>query len=275
MALRAKLAHGWRFTRAVASVTYKEWAAYRTHSMVSIFVGPVQYLVQIFIWRAVYASTGTIGGMSLQQMLAYSGIAAVIGYLTMDFADWNLQMLIRTGRYLTFALRPLHHRRFALAQKLGHRTLGLVFEFIPVFLIFTLVFRVNLVPARPLWAVLSIALSFLMVFYVDYCIGLTGFWLTNTQGLRSVLGMAITVFSGAFIPLTLFPQWVQRAIFWLPFQFITYVPARVYTGQYQLAGIALPLPAIVGLQAAYVLAMLLLSELLYRLGNRRFTGVGA
>lgn len=30
--------HRFRIMRAVAFVTYKEWSAYRTHSMVSIFV---------------------------------------------------------------------------------------------------------------------------------------------------------------------------------------------------------------------------------------------
>ena len=39
---------------AVAVVTYKEWSAYRTHSMVSILVGPIYFIVQYFIWTAAY-----------------------------------------------------------------------------------------------------------------------------------------------------------------------------------------------------------------------------
>ena len=123
-----------RVMRAVAFVTYKEWSAYRTHSMISIFVGPVYFLVQYFIWGAVYGGAArhaagvSINGLDLDQMLVYFGANALIGYLTMDFADWNLQMLVRTGKYLTFALRPLHHRFFALSQKIGHRILGFIFE---------------------------------------------------------------------------------------------------------------------------------------------------
>ena len=65
---------------AIAKATYEEWAAYRTHSMVSIFVGPVYYLVQYFIWNAVFTYGQTLGGMTLSQMLTYAGVAAVIGY---------------------------------------------------------------------------------------------------------------------------------------------------------------------------------------------------
>src|SRR5574344_1826738 len=102
--------HNAKVLREVAFVTYKEWSAYRTHSMVSILVGPAYFLVQYFIWRAVYdspslaASAGSIHGLALGQMLTYYAANALIGYLTMDFADWNLGMLVRTGKFLTFAL---------------------------------------------------------------------------------------------------------------------------------------------------------------------------
>lgn len=55
----------WLICRTVAEVTYKEWSAYRTHSMVSIIVGPVYFMVQYFIWTAVYGEHASLGGISL------------------------------------------------------------------------------------------------------------------------------------------------------------------------------------------------------------------
>jgi len=49
----------------------------------------------------------------------------------------------------------------------------------------------------------------------------------------------------------------------------------VFTGHYSLGGITLGLPAIVGLQALYVLLLWRVSEALFRLGMKRFTAVGA
>lgn len=263
--------------RAVAFVTYKEWSAYRTHSMVSIFVGPVYFIVQYFIWGAVYgnSASASIHGLELSQMLVYFAANALIGYLTMDFADWNLQMLVRTGKYLTFALRPLHHRFFALSQKCGHRVLGFLFEFVPCALIFGLVFRIPIVPAEPAWAVASIALSFLMTFYVNYAIGLSAFWFVRADGVRSVFQLLQSVFSGALIPLVFFPEVLQKILFFLPFQYMLYVPSMVCAGTYRLGGISMSIPEIVGIQALAVLAMAVLNEFLYRVSMRRFTGVGA
>ena len=117
---------------STASATYKEWAAYRSHALVSLFVGPVMYFIQIAIWKAVYGSKGTLNGLTLNDMLVYFAAASLIYYVIMDFADWNLQMLIKTGKFLTFLLRPMSHRYYALSQKFGHRAMGIFVEFLPV-----------------------------------------------------------------------------------------------------------------------------------------------
>lgn len=270
----SKVVQAFQVSKATAFATYKEWAAYRSHMAVSIFVGPIYFIVQVFIWRAVFASRTSINDLTLEQMLTYYGIAAVINYLIFDFADWNLQMHIRTGSFITFMLRPVSHRFYALSQKIGHRILGFYMEFIPIFLLFLFLFKIPLIPARPFWAILSIVLSFLMSFIVNYCVGMTGFWLTKANGVSRMFSIMKEILAGSILPLTFFPDVLQKFLFFLPFQFITYVPIRVYIGSYSLAGISLSIPYIVGIQAIAVLVMFLISEIIWRLGIRKFTGVG-
>ncbi|MFQ9514743.1 MAG: ABC transporter permease [Eubacterium sp.] len=269
------LRHNFNVAKAVASVTYKEWSAYRTHSMVSIFVGPVYFIVQYFIWNSVYGgSQTTIYNMELSQILSYFGAVTLIGYLTMDFADWNLQMLIRTGKFITFNLRPIHHRFFALSQKIGHRALGFLFEFLPCFLIFQFIFKVNMIPVHIGWTVLSIGLSFLMNFYVNYCIGMTAFWLVQASGIKNVFNVLCSLLSGSIIPLVFFPGFLQKILFFLPFQYISYVPAMVFTGSYSLGGVTMEIPQIVGCQAIAVLIIFVISEIVYRRAIVKFSSVG-
>ncbi len=261
--------------RAVAFVTYKEWSAYRSHSLVSVFVGPVYFIVQYFIWTAVYGGGASLGGMELTQTIRYFGVSALIGYLTMDFADWNLQMLVRTGKFLTFALRPLHHRFFALSQKLGHRVLGFIFEFLPCFLIFLFVFRVDIIPPHIGWTLLSVALAFLMNFYVNYCIGMTAFYFVQARGIRAVYQIASAVFSGVLVPISFFPLTIQWAMMFLPFQYTSYIPAMVWTGSESIGELGLSIPLAVLFQAIAVVVVALLSEVIYRASMKHFTAVGA
>ncbi|MBR6872087.1 MAG: ABC-2 family transporter protein [Ruminococcus sp.] len=270
-----RLRHRLAVCRAVAFVTYKEWSAYRTHSLVSAFVGPVYFIVQYFIWTAVYGSSSTFGGMELEQTIRYFGVSALIGYLTMDFADWNLQMLVRTGKFLIFALRPVHHRFFALSQKIGHRILGFFFEFLPCFFVFMLLFRIDIVPAYTGWTLLSVALTFLMQFYVNYCIGMTAFYFVQARGIRTVYMLLASVFSGALIPISFFPGALQRVMMFLPFQYTNYITAMVWTGSDSIGELGLSIPQAVLCQAIAAAVTALLSEVLYRASIRRFTAVGA
>ncbi len=261
--------------RAVAFVTYKEWSAYRTHSLVSVFVGPVYFIVQYFIWTAVYGEGEALGGMELTETIRYFGVSALIGYLTMDFADWNLQMLIRTGKFLTFTLRPMHHRFFALSQKLGHRVLGFFFEFLPCLLIFGLLFKVDIIPQYFGWTLLSVALAFLMTFYVNYCLGMTAFYFVKANGIRVVYQLIDNIFSGALIPLSFFPDALQRIMMFLPFQYTNYIPAMVWTGSSSIGSMGLTVPEAVMCQGIAAVITAVLSEVIYRASIKRFTAVGA
>jgi len=263
--------------QAVAFVTFKEWGAYRSHSMVSIFVAPVFFIIQYFIWVAVY-STGieaVANTMALADIIRYFAITALISYLTMDFADWNLSMLVRTGRFLTFSLRPMNHMFFAFSQKVGHRMLGFIFEFIPCYLIFVLLIRIDLRPVYLGWSIVSVALAFLMTFFVNYTIGLASFWVVQSGGIRSVYVLLGSVFSGALIPLVFFPYPLQVIQFFLPFQYIFYVPTMVFLGSYSLGGIELSIPAIVGIQGIAVALACLICNIIYSIAMKRFTAVGA
>jgi ABC-2 type transport system permease protein len=229
---------------------------YRTHMFVSFFVGPVYFAVQYFIWGAIYTDGGVINGIEYTQMIRYFGITALIGYLTWGSADWNLSMLIRTGKYLTFSLRPVHHPFFALSQKIGHRLLAVIMEFSPCLILFILIFSVDMRPAHIGWFVLSVTLASLIHFYIRYCIGLLSFWIVQTQGIRMAYGLLESIFAGMLIPLVFFPEWLQAVQFFLPFQYTSYVPAMVFLGEYRLGGYEFSLPVIVGIQAIAVFHVL-------------------
>lgn len=268
------LRHPLSILKAATLATYKDWMAYRSSVALSLFVGPVFFLVQVAIWTAVYQSTDDIAGFTLQGMIRYYGATALMGYLTIDYSDYELQEHIRKGTFITFLLRPVSYGWYALCQKLGHRLLAVWLEFLPVALLFLLLFRVDLRPAHPLWTAVSIALSFLLVFFVNFSIGLLSFWFTRNDGFRRAMLILRDFCSGTLLPLSLLPLGAQKILMFLPFQYLAYVPGRVFIGSYELAGMTLTIPQIVGLQALMTLAMLGIAAWMWRSAVRRFTGVG-
>lgn len=260
--------------KAVALSTYKEWAAYKSHMMLTILLTPLNILVQYFIWKSVYQNQTTLSGLTFNQMVQYFIVSSIIGLITFDFAEWNLQMLISSGKLTTFLLRPINHMKFAFYQKIGHRMLSLWVEVIPVFIICTYIIKVKLQTPNLIWALISISLSFCISFIINYSIGILAFWFTNNSGIRMAIGLVSSISAGALFPLVLFPKVVQNILFILPFQYMIYVPTRVYLGSYQLGDITMPVQMLVLVQFGVLIMVYLLSRLLWKFGARRFMGVG-
>jgi len=258
---------------AVAEITWKEWAAFRSHMAVSLLTGPLRFLVMTWIWHGT-ARPGTAGGLSTEALVTYSGLAILVSYAVFDFADWNLQMLVRTGKYANHLLQPLPHPLFAFGQKLGHRALALLVEAIPVWVLVSLALGRPLVPAHPFWFALAVAQGFALMFVANYAVGLAGFWMTRAEGLRRCILLLRDTLAGAWLPLSFFPAAMLPFLFLLPYPWILYVPLRIGLGNVELAGHVLSAPVAVGCQTLALLAWTGLLALGRMAATRRFLAVG-
>lgn len=258
---------------AIAEITWKEWAAYRSHMAVSLLTGPLRFLVMAWIWRGT-AQSGSAGGMTTEDLVAYSGLAILVSYAVFDFADWNLQMLVRTGRYVNHLLQPLPHPLFALGQKLGHRALALLIEALPVWALVSVALGRPLVPASPGWFAVSVVQGFVLMFLANYTVGLLGFWMARAEGLRRCLMLLRDTLAGAWVPLSFFPAAMVPFLFLLPYPWILYVPLRIGLGNVEIAGRILSAPAAVGLQTLAMFAWIGLLAGARSFATRRFLAVG-
>jgi ABC-2 type transport system permease protein len=259
---------------AIASVTWKEWAAFRSHMMVSLFTGPLRFLLMTWIWTATSSGTNGAAGLSTNELVVYSGLAIVVGFLVFDFADWNLQMLVRTGAYVNHLLHPMHHAWYAFSQKLGHRALALVLEALPVWVLVSLFLGQPLVPRNPGWFAASVSLGFLLMFVVNYASGLAGFWLVRAEGLRRCILLLRDTFGGALLPLSFFPSSVQPLLYGTPYPWILSIPLGIGTGHLAIAGRIYSPHQLVAMQAGVLVVSALLMFLLDRVARAKFLAAG-
>lgn len=259
---------------AIAQVTLKEWAAFRSHMLVSLITGPLRFLLMAWMWKSTMSADAQVGGMGRDELVAYSGLAVVVAYAIFDFADWNLHMLVRTGRYATYLLLPIPHIAFAFSQKLGHRFLAMLLEACPVWLLVSWWLGRPLLPRNPFWFAASLVTGFFLMFLINYATGLIGFWLARTEGLRRCMVLLRDTLGGAYIPLAFFPLAVQPFIFCLPYAWAMYIPLRIGLGPVDLAGFTLAPHLALVCQAGITAIWGLLIWGIHRLALRRFLAAG-
>jgi len=101
-------------------------------------------------------------------------------------------------------------------------------------------------------------------FLINMSIAISAFWLEDTSGIELIYARLVMTIGGMMLPLSVFPTWLATIARHLPFQAISYVPAR-YAIQFQLAECA----RMFLFQWEWIAAAAVLLAVCYRLGLRK------
>jgi ABC-2 type transport system permease protein len=256
---------------ALATMTAKQWLAYNWSTWLRILQNLVGMVAFVYFWRAVYAETASIGGLGLGATLTYVLLARVFEPL----ADLDLLMEfgwgLRQGGLAMQLVRPVDMQLGYYAQNLGGLTLALGRQ-APALLIATFVFGLRWPSDPAVWAVFitSALLGRSVMFCFDWILGSLTFYTTEVFGLWAAVQAAGLFLTGALLPLNLMPDWLRLLVQATPFAQSIYVPVSLLSGLTPLS----EAPRLLLGQLAWLLGLLIVSRLFFRVAVRRVTVQG-
>jgi len=204
--------------------------------------GGIKIMVYAAFYRTSHASTHP--AITLAQVATYTWLNQGLLALMPWGCDPEVALAVRTGAVSHDRLRPVDTYAFWYARAAAYMTSRAA----PRALLMVLLAGI----AMPLlgfhelsWApppsvtqaalfVLSLVLmvclssAFMMLLNVAVVVTLNDRWVSQS------LNPLLVVLSGSLVPLALYPQWAQRALFFQPFAGIVDIPFRIYSGN--LAG---------------------------------------
>ena len=104
----------------------------------------------------------------------------------------------------------------------------------------------------------------------DFCFGMVAFFTTYIFGMLMAKTALLSFLTGQLIPLSFFPEAVQRAFDFLPFSSMIYAPVMVYLGKYQ----GTELLFILGRQFVWVVILYLLGSYIWKRVTNRLVVLG-
>jgi ABC-2 type transport system permease protein len=252
-------------------IAWQKQAAYRFDFLLLV-LGPslVFFFVKLSLWTSIYfmAKGAPVGGLSREAMISYQCYVLMIDLLAHGYNSVNLSLDIRLGRITSHLLHPFSFLEFHAAHWLAFQILQLGV----VMILLGLTVASGMLPLpTPRNLLLGLGFTFLVSalwFVLSLGIGLMAFWLEETWVLRVILRDMAVFFSGAFMPLELYPTWLREALFWTPFPYLTWIPARIFSGQYHHVGKA----CLVTL--GWILAVSLGVRWIWRRGLRLYAAAG-
>ena len=182
------------------------------------------------LWSSAFGISGesTLEGYSLVDIVWYLAVTETIT-LSGSRIFTEISEQVRAGNLAYTLTRPLSYPWYQVANSLGSSVPRFLLNLLTAAVVVGLGMRQVAGSPAGLLAFLGMAaLALLLDALVAVLIGLSAFWIEEVMPAFWIYQKLLFTVGGLFLPLEMFPDWLRRVSEWLPFQFITYVPARAF-----------------------------------------------
>jgi ABC-2 type transport system permease protein len=222
-----------------ARLAFLKFLAYRLRYYTGVLSYTIFVAGNYFLFTALYASlpaaagTASIGGLTLEQMVAYVTLSWIGRSFYFNNIDRTLSHQIVQGEIAVQLIKPLHVQTMMLSEAAGEALFRFLLFTLPITLVVVPLFHMPGPPAPALygWTLLSFLLALVVNAQINFLVGCLAFHLKNISGVIRAKMVMMEFLTGVLIPFTFFPHWVQAVVAWLPFQAISYIPVTIYLGQ--------------------------------------------
>lgn len=255
----------------------KRQLAYKGVFYLWIFISLFSSFISYFLWMAVYGSSdkAVLGGLTQNEMVVYIFMVYVTSSITMiTISDWVSDDVVK-GNVVMQLIKPIDYRLSLMAKAVGvmiYRFLAPgVFIWIGLEVYKVAVLKMTVVSITDLLAyLLSCMLSFLICVLFDFCFGMVAFFTTYIFGMLMAKEAIMSFLCGQLIPLSFFPETIQKVFEFLPFQSMVYTPVMIYLGKYQGMDLVFTLAK----QALWVVILYVLGSLIWKKVTKRLIVLG-
>jgi ABC-2 type transport system permease protein len=214
-------------------MAFQRALAYRLEYFVSL----VNSFLYIFIFTAVWKtvsedSPNALGTWTGDGLVSYA-IFATITKVTMNRNDQMIPAKIRNGDIIFDLLKPYSYPLSYAFDSLGGAMFQVFAKGIPLLVIASLLYDIEFQFdfLNFLYFLLSFALGYVLYVVVGFVLGSMAFYFTDIFGFYLLYFACTTLFSGAIIPIDLFPPLLQEITVFTPFPYFFYYPVAFLMGK--------------------------------------------
>jgi ABC-2 type transport system permease protein len=256
-----------RLCLAFARVGFVNTLAFRLRYVTGIVTYFIYVSVYYFIWKAIYEHSASIEGFDFAHLLTYIGVGWIIRSFYFNTIDQDLAYQVIEGRLAMDLIKPVNIQLMYVSRAAGESVFRLALLTIPTAVVLFLVYPLRL-PASVGHAgafFVSVMLSFLIVAAINFAVGTFALRLQSILGLMRAKFFLLELFSGLLLPMTFFPQTIQKILGVMPFEYISYIPMLIYLGKINGVGLA----RAIGIQIFWVAILMAIGDVLWRWSTRK------
>lgn len=245
----------------------KEYLVYPSAVWAKLFSKITYLYLQFCIWSALFASNSMKNPeLNKADTLRYIVVATIVSTVIECNVIEKVNAQIQSGNIATELIRPIGFKRMLLARHLGDTAIKLLYYLVPLIVLIKASVSLPLLCFRQIGlGVLSVLLAYFIQFLYSLIIGLLAFWLIVTWPINMFFGAIYKLLSGAWIPVTMFPETLYRINLLLPFRAIYAIPVSILTSSMTVIEIWQS----ICVQVVWLVTLYILVQIIWHVGRNK------
>jgi ABC-2 type transport system permease protein len=275
---------GLRTWWTMLKICLEERLVYRGDFALGTLMRFLPIVTQVFLWTAVFGATsrGDIAGYTRNDIVAYYLLTMLTrAFSSMPGLAGGIARSVRDGSVKKFLIQPVDYVSFLLAARVAHKLVYYAVAALPFALVFFLC-RSYFPPIPDATTIaaflLSLALSFLLGFFMEATLGMLGFWFMEVSSIVFGYMLVQYLLSGHMFPIDLLrtvPTGLSGVsladvVHWLPFEYTAYFSSAIWLGKVQGAALVNALL----IETGWVMVMAVACRAAWWRGTRRYSAFG-
>lgn len=229
----------------MVNVSVQTEFTYRATHWSSVFGLFLKMFVVYYFWTAVFTNMEYIGDFQEYQMIFYVILAMILNQLNAFGVGRTLSLMIARGEIAVELVKPYFIIGKLMSYNIGQKIVEVAKDALVLLVVLVILVRVTipLTPIKLLFFCISSLVGMLLMQLIDIFFSIIAFWTTNTWGIWILRNSIVAVFSGALLPISIYPSWFRVLCRFLPFKTIIYDPISVLLGA-EFIGYVLPIQLI-------------------------------
>ncbi|MBA2395866.1 MAG: ABC-2 family transporter protein [Ktedonobacteraceae bacterium] len=184
----------------------------------------------------------------------------------------ELMQTIRSGEVVADMSKPCDFYWYWFSREIGRDIYYLLFRCIPTYIIGMLLFGIGITTEWRAWLAycLAFALGAMIGIAYRFLYNVIASWTIEARGIATLAGIIALFFTGSYVPLPFFPQWLHLVASWRPFNGLMNLPAEQLGGKLTGGSVVFE----IGRQVLWLIAITLFVRRITAQAGRRIISQG-
>ncbi len=262
-----------RVYRAIFATHWQAALEYRAELFLWALFHAIPLVSMLLLWSSVYRTNQQLSGYTLPALSTYYIVGFIIGRFVVTNIELDYMDEVRSGTISKYFLKPISLKVYMTLQELSWRILNFFLIAMPLTGLLLLLIP-SLISLPTLTTLITMSLLLALSFVINILISLliTGisFFIDQGRTLTHLKWMLEGICNGSLLPLTLYPDFLEKIARVLPFQLQFSAPLELYLHRISPSDTL----KLFALALFWVVSLTIVVHLVWHRAQKHFTAVG-